>query len=184
MKVSYVEIGVCGLSCRLCPAYHRETKSKCPGCKSEYRMGAACAFQNCALKKKGVEFCGFCEENSTCARWSKHREMGRKHDSIVCYQKVEDNIAFIQKNGMIEFEKQQKIREKLLREMLAEFNEGRSKTLYCIAATVLEIGELETVLKEARAKAQGLDLKAKSEIMHSLLNEIADKKNYILKLRS
>jgi len=76
-------------------------------------MSAACVFQNCALKKKGVEFCGFCEENNACARWSKHREMGKKHDSIVCYQKVEDNIAFIQKNGMIEFEKQQKIRENL-----------------------------------------------------------------------
>jgi hypothetical protein len=183
MKISYVEIGICGLSCRLCPAYHRETKSKCPGCKSAYRMGAACAFHNCALKKKAIEFCGFCEENKTCEKWRKHREMGKKNDSILCYQKVEDNIAFIQKNGIAEFEKQQKTREQLLREMLAEFNEGRSKTLYCIAATVLEIGELETVLNEARAKAKGLDLKEKSEIMHSLLDEVANKNNYLLKLR-
>jgi hypothetical protein len=48
----------------------------------------------------------------------------------------------------------------------------------------VEIGELEAVLNEARAKAKGLDLKAKSAIMHSLLEEVADKKNYILKLRS
>jgi hypothetical protein len=184
MKISYVEIGVCGLSCRLCPAYHRGTKSRCPGCKSECRMGAACAFLNCALKKKGIEFCGFCEENKTCEKWRKHREMGKKGDSLLSYQKVEDNIAFIQKNGMAEFEKQQQTREQLLKEMLAGFNEGRSKTLYCIAATVLEIGELEAVLNEARAKAKGLDLKAKSAIMHSLLEEVADKKNYILKLRS
>ena len=183
MKISYVEIGVCGLSCRLCPAYHRETKSKCPGCKSEYRMGAACAFQNCALKKKAVEFCGFCDESKTCERWRKNREMGKKGDSVLSYQKVEDNIAFIQKNGIAEFEKEQKARENLLKGMLTEFNEGRSKTLYCIAATVLEIGELETVLNEARAKAKGLDLKAKSEIMHSLLGEVADKKNYVLKMR-
>ncbi len=183
MKISHVAIGICGLSCRLCPAYHRETKSKCGGCKSEYRMGAACPFHNCALKKKGVEFCGFCEENNTCARWSKHRVLGKKFDSILCYQKVEDNIAFIQKNGIAAFENEQKTREQLLKEMLAEFNEGRSKTLYCIAASVLEIGELETVLNEARAKAKGLDLKAKSEIMHSLLDEVAREKNYILKLR-
>jgi hypothetical protein len=183
MKISYVEIGICGLSCRLCPAYYRETKSKCPGCKSEYRMGAACPFHKCALKKKGIEFCGFCEENKTCGKWSKHREMGKKSDSILCYQKVEDNIAFIQKNGIAEFEKQQKTREQLLREMLAEFNEGRSKTLYCIAATVLEIGELEKVLNEARAKMKGLGIKEKSEKMHSLLNEIANKNNYLLKLR-
>jgi hypothetical protein len=183
MKINHVEIGVCGLSCRLCPAYHRETKSKCEGCKSEYRMGAACPFHNCAVKKKGIEFCWLCEENKTCERWRKHRERGKQHDSIICYQKLANNIRFIQKSGIAEFEKQQKIREKLLREMLTEFNEGRSKTLYCVAATILEIGELERVLDEARAKSKELDLKEKSEVMHSLLNEIANNKNYLLKLR-
>jgi hypothetical protein len=183
MKKSYIEIGVCGLSCRLCPAYHRETKSKCDGCKSEYRVGAACPFHNCAVKKKSIDFCGFCDENSSCARWRKFREVSEQRDSIVCYQMLKDNINFIQKNGMEEFEKQQKTREKLLRAFLQEFNEGRSKTLYCIAATILEIGELESVLDQARAKSKGLDIKAKSEVMHSFLNEIAENKNYLLKLR-
>jgi len=109
--------------------------------------------------------------------------MGRQHDSIVCYQKLENNIAFIQKKGIKEFEKQQKTREELVRSMLSEFNEGRSKTFYCVAATVLEISELERVLEEARRKAVGLDLKGKSEVMHSLLSELATKKNYSLKLR-
>ena len=109
--------------------------------------------------------------------------MGKQRDSIVCYQKLEDNIDFIQKNGMDEFEKQQKTREKLLWAILAEFNEGRSKTLYCIAATILEIGELESILEMGREKSNGLDIKAKSEVMHSFLNEIAENKNYLLKLR-
>jgi hypothetical protein len=183
MKISHVEVGVCGLSCRLCPAYYRETKSRCSGCKSEYRMGAACAFINCAVKKKGIEFCGFCEENKTCLKWRKHRDMGKRLDSIVSYQKLEDNIAFMEKQGISEFEQQQKTREKLLREMLMDFNDGRSKGFYCVAATLLEIGELETVLEEAKKKACGLDVKAKSEVMHSLLEEIANKKNYLLKLR-
>jgi hypothetical protein len=101
----------------------------------------------------------------------------------VCYQRLEDNIAFIQKNGMEEFEKQQKTRENLVRSMLSEFNDGRSKTLYCIAATILEIGELENVLEEAREKSLGFNVKAKSEVMHSLLNKIAENRNYLLKLR-
>ena len=183
MKKSYIEIGICGLSCRLCPAYHRETKSKCEGCKSEYRMGAVCPFHTCAIKKKRTDFCGLCDENNTCAKWRKFREAGKQHDSLLSYQRLEDNIAFIQKNGMEAFEKQQETREKLLRAILAEFNEGRSKTFYCIAATVLEIGELESVLENARAKSKGLDIKAKSEVMHSFLNEIANNRNYLLKLR-
>ena len=183
MKKDSIEIGVCGLSCRLCPAYYRETKSKCEGCKSEYRMGAACPFHNCAIKKKGIDFCGLCNENNTCAKWRKFREAGKQHDSFVCYQRLEDNIAFIQRYGMEEFEKQQETREKLLRAILTEFNEGRSKSFYCIAATVLEIGELESVLENAREKSKRFDIKAKSEVMHSLLNEIADNRNYLLKLR-
>jgi hypothetical protein len=179
----YIEIGICGLSCRLCPAYHRETKSKCEGCKSEYRMGAPCPFHTCAFKKRGIDFCGFCDEHRTCTRWIKFRESGKQYDSIVSYQRLEDNIALIQKYGMEEFEKQQKTREKMLRAFLVEFNEGRSKSLYCIAATILEIEELESVLEKARAKSRGLEIRAKSGVMHSLLNEIAKEKNYLLKLR-
>ncbi len=183
MKIDHIEIGICGLSCRLCPAYYRETQSKCGGCKSEYRMGAPCPFHNCALKKKRVEFCGFCNENMSCVRWRKHREMGKQHDSIVCYQKLEDNIHSIQKNGMMEFEKQQKTRENVVKSMLAEFNDGRSKTFYCVAATVLEIGELEKAIEEAREKSTNLDLKTKAGIMHSILDSIAENKKYLLKLR-
>ena len=183
MSKDFIEIGICGLSCRVCPSYHTETKSKCGGCKSEYRLGAPCPFHNCALKRKKVDFCVFCPENDDCERWHKHRYAGKEHDSIVSYQKLEDNIAFIQKNGLEDFEKQQMAREALLKAILAEFNEGRSKTLYCIAATVLEIKELEEIFEKARTKSKGLDVKAKSKVMHSLLNGIAEKKHYLLKLR-
>jgi hypothetical protein len=47
----------------------------------------------------------------------------------------------------------------------------------------MEIEELEKTLSEAREKANGLTLKAKSKILHLLLDEIAQKKNYHLKLR-
>lgn len=65
----------------------------------------------------------------TCEKWRKHRESGKKVDSFKCYQKLDDDIAFIKKNGVDEFEKLQKIREYILREMLQGFNEGRSKRL-------------------------------------------------------
>jgi acyl-CoA reductase-like NAD-dependent aldehyde dehydrogenase len=76
----------------------------------------------------------------------------------------------------------QKLREGLLKEMLQEFNEGRSKTYYCIASTVLEIEELETAVKRAR-EAQRLDVKEKARFLHAILDDIAEKKHYYLKLR-
>ena len=183
MQIEYPEIGICGLSCRLCPTYHTESKSKCGGCKSEYRMGAGCPFITCAVKKKGIEFCWQCIENETCEKWRNHRAFGKEHDTFKCYQKLGDDIPFIQRNGISAFEEAQKIREQLLKEMLQDFNEGRSKRYYCIAATVLEIEELEAALMQAKRSPAGLDIKGKSRVLHSILDEIAERNQYFLKLR-
>ena len=101
----------------------------------------------------------------------------------MCYQKLEDNIRRILKNGIEEFEKEQMIRENLLKEMLKEFNEGRSKTFYCIASTITEVKELEKAINEAQKKSEGLNAKEKSIILHQILDRIAEEKNYCLKLR-
>ncbi|MDD4363445.1 MAG: DUF3795 domain-containing protein [Atribacterota bacterium] len=183
MGINYPEIGICGLSCRLCPHYHMNTESRCPGCKSEDRMKVGCPFITCAIKRKRLEFCWQCSESQTCEKWKNHRQAGRKIDSFKCYQKLENDIAFISIKGVSEFEKDQKIREQLLREMLGYFNEGHSKSYYCIAATVLEIEELELALAEAKQKSVGFDIKHKSRIFHNILNNIARKKNYYLGLR-
>lgn len=153
------------------------------GCKSEFRISAGCPFITCALKKKGFEFCWQCKENKTCEKWKKHREFSEWVDSFKCYQKLENNIAFIQKNGIKEFEKAQKTRENLLKKMLREFNEGPSKSYYCIAATVLEIEELEEILYKAKKDSFGLKIKQRSEIFHTKLDDIANRKHYFLKLR-
>jgi hypothetical protein len=146
-------------------------------------MVVGCPFITCAIKKKQVEFCWDCPEHRTCEKWSKHREAGKSHDSFKCYQTLEADIAFIQKHGVNEFEQLQKTRENLLKEMLHDFNEGRSKRYYCIAATVFEIDELQKLLDKAKAQSNGLDIKEKSKLLHSLLDSAAEKRNYLLKLR-
>jgi hypothetical protein len=153
------------------------------GCKSEGRMAVGCPFITCAIKKRGVEFCLDCGENKTCDKWKKHREAGKKHDSFKCYQKLEEDIEFIQKNGVSKFEKFQKTREQILNEMLKEFNEGRSKSYYCIASTVIDIEDLKEALNKAKQQSQGLNLKDKSKLLHSILDGIAVQKNYLLILR-
>ena len=183
MKIEYPEVGICGLSCRLCPTYHTEGKSRCGGCKTEYRMGAGCPFITCAIKKRSIEFCWQCAEDETCERWRKHRAFGKEHDTFKCYQRLEQNIEFIRKDTVSAFEEVQIIREQLLKEMLQDFNEGRSKRYYCIAATVLEIGELEAALTRAREDSTGFDSRDKSRILHSILDEIAGRNQYSLKLR-
>ncbi|WP_321417776.1 hypothetical protein [uncultured Methanomethylovorans sp.] len=146
-------------------------------------MAVGCPFITCAIKKKEIEFCWDCRESKTCEKWKKHRDSGKKADSFKCYQKLEEDIAFIQKNGVNEFEKLQATREQLLKEMLQEFNEGRSKSYYCIASTILEIEELKEALDKAKNESNGLNIKDKSKLLHSILDEIATQNNYYLKIR-
>jgi TPP-dependent trihydroxycyclohexane-1,2-dione (THcHDO) dehydratase len=61
--------------------------------------------------------------------------------------------------------------------------EGRSKSYYCVTATVLEIEELEEALTKAKKDSTGLEIKVRSKVLHSILDEIAERKNYYLKLR-
>jgi len=179
----YPEIGICGLSCRLCPMYNTSAESRCSGCKSPARMAVGCPFITCAVKKKGIEFCWECKECNTCEKWKNHRDTGKRHDSFKCYQTLEEDISFIEEHGIHEFEKIQQQREQFLREMLQDFNEGRSKTYYCIAATVLKPEELEEALTKAKKESEGMTMKDKSKILHSILDAIALKKKYSLKLR-
>ncbi len=75
------------------------------------------------------------------------------------------------------------MKEEILKEMLIEFNEGRLKTYYCIATTVFRTEELRHALNEGKKKTQGLEAKEKSRILHSILDDVAEKKHYYLKLR-
>ena len=184
LKIKYPEIGICGLSCRLCPMYHTTAESRCGGCKTEGRMRVGCPFITCAIRKKGVEFCWDCPESKFCIGWKKHRYAGKRHDSFKCYRKLEDDISFIKRSGIRAFEKLQKKREDLLAGMLKEFNEGRSKSYYCIAVTVMEIKEIERALVEARKSSAGKSIKERSMILHSAIDRIAGQKKYCLKLRN
>lgn len=67
--------------------------------------------------------------------------------------------------------------------MLKEFNDGKSKNLYCVAATIIEIEELKTVLQKAQERTRNLELKEKNRVLYKLLDYIATRDNLKLKLR-
>ena len=182
-NIQYPEVGVCGLSCRLCPSYHSRSDSRCAGCKSEARMKVGCPFITCAVQQRGIEFCWQCPEQENCPKWHARRESGKAHDSFVCYQKLEDNIEFIQSKGISAFVKAQQAKEALIAAMLDEFNEGRSKSFYCVAATVMSTQELRHALEQARRESKGMEVKDKAKTLHSVLEGIAVQRGYHLKLR-
>jgi len=163
--------------------YHSKSDSRCAGCKSEGRMKVGCLFITCAVKKRGIEFCWQCPDHEACEKWHEHREWGQSHDSFVCYQRLESNIAFVEHQGIFTFAADQKKREHLLSAMLAEFNEGRSKSFYCIVATVMDIQEIKEAIVLARDRSAGADIKTKSKALHAILDKVAQERKYSLRLR-
>jgi hypothetical protein len=178
MEIKYPEVGICGLSCRLCPSYHAEGTSRCAGCKSAFRMQAGCPFITCAIRKRNVEFCWQCDQSDTCEKWRAHRKFSQEYDTFVCYQKLEENIASIRRHGIDSFVDSQRMREQFLKDMLGNFNEGRSKSYYCIAATLFEIKELKAALAQAGKASEGLTIQEKSNLLHAIMNKIAEDRQY------
>lgn len=130
-----------------------------------------------------MEFCWDCADSGTCEKWRRHREAGNAHDSFKSYQKLEADIAFVKSEGVQVYDSQQRAREALLRRLLDGFNEGRSKSYYCVASTVMEIPELEDALEEAATRSGSLAAKDRAGVIHSLLDGIALKNGYRLVLR-
>jgi hypothetical protein len=182
-KIRYPEIGVCGLPCRLCAMFHVDGPSRCRGCKSPGRRDAGCPFHVCAIQRKGVEFCGDCPDGELCPRWTKFRERRATMDTVVCSQTLESDLEWTERKGLAAYDQLQKERLRLLKKMLADFNEGRSKGYYCIAATVLDLAGLKKILDEAEKRGKGLVLKERSVILRALLDARADKKGYVLRRR-
>ncbi len=187
MKVNpiktYPTIACCGLDCGLCPTFYTQGPSRCPGCSGLdfFNKHPSCSIITCCVKKNGFETCAECNE-FPCSRlkdWDKY-------DSFICHRISLSNLNLIKEKGIKEFIKQQKKRIELLEHVLKNFNEGRSKSFYCIATALVPIKDLEQALKnsEERIKKENInfnDLKTKSKILKEYLNESA--KNYSLKLK-
>lgn len=67
---------------------------------------------------------------------------------------------------------------------LSNYNEGRKKTLFCVAVNLLDLQELQEVLKkiECNPNMETLTIKEKSVFAESLLRAAASKKDIDLKL--
>ena len=80
---------------------------------------------------------------------------------------------------------QNRRKAKILGIFLSGYNDGRKKTLFCVAVNLLELQELQTVLKEIDRKSdmETMTLKEKSAFVAGLLQDAAATKNIDLKLQ-
>ena len=184
---TYPTIGVCGLDCGLCPRYYAVGPSRCPGCCGPdfFNKHPSCSFITCCVKKKNLEVCAECS-NFPCSKFKSDEEYQqlKESSSYPSYKKVMPNLNFIKKHGIEKFVGQQKKRIKLLETMIENFDDGRSRSFFCKAVTLLDLISLENSFDAAskKIKADNIesnDIKNKAKILKSILNEIAQERNRI-----
>ena len=85
--------------------------------------------------------------------------------------------------GMDLYTAKQQRKKVLLDHLLTDYNDGGKKTLFCVAVNLLELDDLENILSELDESTSNLTLKEKSAHAAALLQEAADRKHIVLKLR-
>jgi hypothetical protein len=180
---NYPTVGVCGLDCGLCPRYYTLGASRCPGCGGFdfENKHPPCSFITCCVKKKNLEVCAECLE-FPCSKFKSAEEYQQLEEpsSYPSYRKIIPNLNFIKEHGIEKFVIQQTKRIKLLETMIADFDDGRSKSFFCKAATLLEITTLSNSIDKAtrKIKTDNInrdDVKLKAKILKEILNEMAGK---------
>ena len=178
----YPTLGCCGLDCGLCPRFYTNGASRCPGCCGPdfFNKHPSCGFITCCVKNKGLEVCSECSD-FPCNKFDKWFG-NQAFDSFLTHKKTEPNHLFIKEKGLKKFIQKQQERIKLIEIMIKEFDDGRSKSFYCINATLVSIQGIKNSIEKAREKTKNDDLKTKAKILKDLLKETAKKEKVELKL--
>lgn len=141
----YPTIACCGIDCGLCPRYHTEGKSTCPGCLGSdfFEKHPSCSIITCCVKNKHLETCADCLD-FPCAKM----KIWDSGDSFVTHKNSLKNLHSIRKHGLPAFISQQQVRIELLERILKHYDDRRSKSFFCLAVALLPMNGITTALEE------------------------------------
>lgn len=147
------EFSLCGLNCSLCPRYHTEGSSRCPGCGGDdfNRKHPSCSVINCNKKNGALEYCFDCKQYP-CLRYAKPSEK----DSFITYRDVTKNLNKAKEN-IEEYLRELEEKERLLVFLLDKYDNGRSKNFYCIAVNLLKAEDISDVVAMVEKKVKEKD---------------------------
>ena len=105
-------------------------------------------------------------------------------DSFITGRNRRADFEKVRQAGIDAYNAEQTEKIKILEFLLSGYNDGRKKTLFCVAVNLLNLGELKEVLGkiEGRQDMETLTLKEKSAFVAELLWEAASHRKVDLKL--
>lgn len=106
-------------------------------------------------------------------------------DSFITHQHQLEDMKRAGEIGIEAYTREQERKVEILQQLLAQYNDGKRKTLYGLAVNLLPLEDLERILKETATSPdfQEGTLKEKAAILAEKFRQAADERGVILKLR-
>ena len=174
-KRGYPLFSLCGLNCGLCSMH---LDNYCPGCGG----GAGnqpCAIARCSQQRGGIEYCYSCVEYP-CEKYHGIDEF----DSFITHRNQLKDFEKVKKIGIGSYQSELAEKTGILKYLLANYNDGRRKSFFCIAVNLLELQDVKSVVEQiaAETESNNLTLKEKATLAANLFQTMAAKRNIVLKL--
>lgn len=167
---------LCGLNCGLCPM---KLDGHCPGCGGG-AGNQSCKIAKCSLEHGGPVYCTDC----TAYPCEKYEGIDA-YDSFITHRRQKADLQKAAGMGIPAYHAEQEEKCKLLRMLLAQYNDGRRKSLFCTAVNLLELTELQNAVRQAEGAPgfAGMTQKEKSALVAEELRRAAERGQIELKLR-
>ena len=181
-KREYPLFSLCGLNCGLCPRYHTNGTSKCPGCGGQdfESKHPACKVITCNKKHDDVQYCYECSLYP-CDKYTATNNL----DSFITYKNVNSDLEKLKKYGLDNYKKELNEKVNILQFILANYDDGRHKNFYCLAVNLLSLESLQRVINSIKQFfiEKKMDKKECIDELVLLLNKEAENQNLKLELR-
>jgi uncharacterized protein DUF3795 len=166
---------LCGLNCGLCSMH---LGNYCPGCGGG-DGNQSCVIARCSQERGGIEYCYLCDEYP-CEKYDGIDEF----DSFITHRNQLKDFDKVQKIGIDVYQSELDEKIEILKYLLANFNDGRRKSFFCIAVNLLELKDVKAVVEQIASEtgSDNLTLKEKATLATNLFKTMAVKRSILLKL--
>lgn len=185
---------LCGLNCGLCTMH---IDGYCPGCGGG-EGNQSCRIAKCSLKRNSeirnrennrekdepgrekIEYCHQCPE-FPC----EYYESIDEYDSFITHRNRRSDLDKHRNIGKEAYQEEQGRKTEILGELLANYNDGRRKSFFCLAVNLLECEVLQAVMDQVKAVPEpaGRTIKERAAGVVKQLQDVADERGIVLKLK-
>jgi hypothetical protein len=93
-------------------------------------------------------------------------------------------LSFVRRNGVEKWAAREEEKIAFLKILLADYNDGRSKTFYCLSVQLLPVDKLKPALAQAQKKITSeMTPKERATLVRDAFNGLATRSGIVLKLR-